>query len=46
MIRDFRVIADQRELLGEVASAPIAWRMLAEIARGGTGRWFAADRDR
>jgi hypothetical protein len=35
VISDFRVMADQRELFGLVASVPTAWRMLAEIARGG-----------
>ena len=35
VISDFRVIADQRELFGLVASVPTAWRTLAEIARGG-----------
>jgi hypothetical protein len=32
---DFRVMSDQRELFGLVASVPTAWRTLAEIARGG-----------
>ena len=36
MISDFRVMADQRELFGLVASVPTAWRTLKEIARGGT----------
>ena len=36
VISDFRVMADQRELFGLVASVPTAWRTLAEIARGGT----------
>jgi hypothetical protein len=35
VISDFRVMRDQRELLGLVASVPTAWRTLAEIARGG-----------
>ena len=35
VISDFRVMRDQRELFGLVASAPTAWRTLAEIARGG-----------
>src|SRR5215471_12550995 len=35
VISDFRVIGDQRELFGQVASVPTAWRMLDEIARGG-----------
>jgi Transposase DDE domain group 1 len=36
VISDFRVMGDQRELFGLVASVPTAWRTLAEIARGGT----------
>ena len=35
VISDFRVMRDQRELFGLVASVPTAWRTLAEIARGG-----------
>jgi hypothetical protein len=35
VISDFRVLADQRELLGPVASVPTAWRTLNEIAAGG-----------
>jgi Transposase DDE domain group 1 len=35
VISDFRVIGDQEELFGLVASVPTAWRTLAEIARGG-----------
>jgi hypothetical protein len=35
VISDFRVIGDQQELFGLVASVPTAWRTLAEIARGG-----------
>jgi Transposase DDE domain group 1 len=35
VISDFRVMSDQRELFGLVASVPTAWRTLAEIARGG-----------
>jgi len=35
VISDFRVMGDQRELFGLVASVPTAWRALAEIARGG-----------
>ncbi len=35
VISDFRVMSDQRELFGLVASVPTAWRKLAEIARGG-----------
>jgi hypothetical protein len=34
-IGDFRVIGDQGELSGLVASVPTAWRTLAEIAGGG-----------
>jgi Transposase DDE domain group 1 len=35
VISDFRVIGDQGDLFGLVASVPTAWRMLAEIAGGG-----------
>jgi hypothetical protein len=35
VISDFRVLGDQRELFGLVASVPTVWRTLAEIARGG-----------
>src|SRR6266513_5220791 len=35
VISDFRVMGDQRELFGLVASVPTAWRTLQEIARGG-----------
>ena len=35
VISDFRVMSDQRELFGPVASVPTAWRTLKEIARGG-----------
>ena len=35
VISDFRVMADQQELFGLVASVPTAWRTLEEIARGG-----------
>ncbi len=38
VISDFRVIGDQRELFGLVASVPTAWRTLNEIAAGGHGR--------
>lgn len=34
-ISDFRVMGDQRELFGPVASVPTAWRTLTEIASGG-----------
>jgi hypothetical protein len=37
VISDFRVLADQRELFGPVASVPTAWRTLEEIAAGGPG---------
>ena len=33
VISDFRVMSDQSELFGLVASVPTAWRTLAEIAR-------------
>ena len=35
VISDFRVIGDQEELFGLVASVPTAWRTLDEIASGG-----------
>ena len=35
VISDFRVMADQRELFGLVASVPTCWRALNEIAAGG-----------
>src|ERR1700760_1328591 len=35
VISDFRVMGDQRELLGPVASVPTAWRALKEAACGG-----------
>ena len=35
VISDFRVMRDQAELFGLVASVPTAWRTLKEIARGG-----------
>ncbi len=35
VISDFRVMTDQAELFGLVASVPTAWRTLAEIASGG-----------
>src|SRR5258707_6186119 len=44
-ISDFRVIGDQRELFGPVASVPTVWRVLSEIAAGGAktaGRITAA----
>jgi Transposase DDE domain group 1 len=37
VISDFRVLADQEELFGPVASVPTAWRTLSEIAAGGPG---------
>ena len=36
VISDFRVMGDQRELFGLVASVPTAWRTLQEAAQGGT----------
>jgi hypothetical protein len=36
VISDFRVMRDQAELFGPVASVPTAWRTLKEIARAGT----------
>jgi Transposase DDE domain group 1 len=36
VISDFRVMADQRELFGLVASVPTVWRTLQEIARAGS----------
>jgi Transposase DDE domain group 1 len=38
VISDFRVMGDQRELFGPVASVPTAWRALGETAAGGDGR--------
>jgi len=38
VISDFRVMGDQRELSGPVASVPAAWRALKEIAGGGDYR--------
>ena len=35
VISDFRVMGDQRELFGPVASVPTAWRALREAACGG-----------
>jgi hypothetical protein len=35
VISDFRVIGDQEELFGLVASVPTAWRTLDEVAGGG-----------
>ncbi len=35
VISDFRVLTDQRELFGLVASVPTTWRTLDEIAAGG-----------
>jgi hypothetical protein len=35
VISDFRVMGDQDDLFGPVASVPTAWRTLAEIAGGG-----------
>jgi hypothetical protein len=36
VVSDFRVMSDQRELFGKVASVPTVWRTLDEIASGGT----------
>lgn len=36
VISDFRVMRDQAELFGPVASVPVAWRTLKEIAGAGT----------
>ena len=35
VISDFRVMGDQKELFGPVASVPMAWRTLSEVAAGG-----------
>jgi hypothetical protein len=35
VISDFRVMGDQEEVFGQVASVPTAWRALKEIAGGG-----------
>jgi len=35
VISDFRVVGDQRELFGLVASVPTCWRALNEVAAGG-----------
>jgi hypothetical protein len=35
VISDFRVLADQKELFGLVASVPTVWRALSEVAAGG-----------
>ena len=37
VISDFRVMGDQKELFGPVASVPTTWRALSEIAAGGSG---------
>ena len=37
VISDFRVLGDQRELFGPVASVPATWRTLNEVAAGGSG---------
>jgi Transposase DDE domain group 1 len=37
VISDFRVLADQKELFGLVASVPTVWRTLDEIGAGGPG---------
>ena len=38
VISDFRVMRDQAELFGLVASVPTTWRTLKEIARAGAGQ--------
>jgi hypothetical protein len=38
VISDFRVMGDQRELFGPVASVPTAWRALRETVAGGDRR--------
>ena len=35
-ISDFRVLSDQKEAFGQVASVPTVYRTLDEIAKGGT----------
>ena len=35
-VSDFRVLADQAEAFGQVASVPTAYRTLEEVTRGGT----------
>ena len=35
VISDFRVMGDQHEVFGQVASVPTAWRVLKEAAAGG-----------
>jgi Transposase DDE domain group 1 len=48
VISDFRVLADQKELFGQVASVPTTWRTLSEVATGGPetlGRISAAVAD-
>jgi len=35
VISDFRVMGDQRQLFGPVASVPTTWRALSETASGG-----------
>jgi len=35
VISDFRVMGDQGEVIGQVASVPTAWRALKEAAAGG-----------
>ena len=43
-ISDFRVLADQKDTFGQVASVPTAYRTLEEVAEGGdrTARKLAA----
>jgi hypothetical protein len=44
VISDFRVMGDQHEVFGQVASVPTVWRALKETAGGGdrTGRKVTA----
>ena len=44
VISDFRVMADQRELFGLVASVPTCWRALNEIAGRRASRWRGSPR--
>ena len=44
VISDFRVMADQKELFGLVASVPTTWRTLDEIARAARGPWPGSPR--
>ena len=44
VISEFRMIGDQEDLFGLVASVPTAWRTLSEIARRGNGFWARSPR--